>query len=67
MDLQQYLHRSMYFLEKEVDSFSTEEEQELKELISFHGDLYYKKEAPIISDSEYDVLFKKYERVLQKS
>lgn len=66
MDLQQCLNRTKYFLERVDLDFSTEEEEELQELISLHGDLYYKKEAPIISDSEYDILFKKYEKVIHK-
>jgi DNA ligase (NAD+) len=33
--------------------------KKLQELINFHSDLYYNKQSPIISDFEYDELFKK--------
>jgi DNA ligase (NAD+) len=32
---------------------------EIQKLVKYHSDLYYNKEKPIISDSEYDDLFKK--------
>jgi DNA ligase (NAD+) len=38
----------------------------LQELIKYHSDLYYNKEAPVISDVEYDELFKKLEFVEKK-
>jgi DNA ligase (NAD+) len=38
----------------------------LQTLISYHSDLYYNKDEPIISDSEYDDLFKKLEYLEEK-
>lgn len=38
----------------------------LQSLISYHSDLYYNKDEPIISDSEYDSLFKKLEYLEDK-
>ena len=38
----------------------------LQKLIKFHSDLYYNKDEPIISDSEYDNLFKKLEYLENK-
>jgi DNA ligase (NAD+) len=38
----------------------------LQELIKYHSDLYYNKEKPIISDFEYDELFKKLEFLEKK-
>lgn len=35
--------------------------KKLQELIKYHSDLYYNKDEPIISDTEYDILFKKLE------
>lgn len=40
---------------KEVDIVN------LQSLIKYHSDLYYNKDEPIISDTEYDDLFKKLE------
>jgi DNA ligase (NAD+) len=38
----------------------------LQKLIKYHSDLYYNKEKPIISDFEYDELFKKLEFLEKK-
>jgi len=38
----------------------------LQDLISYHSDLYYNKDEPIISDIEYDDLFKKLEYLEKK-
>jgi DNA ligase (NAD+) len=35
--------------------------KKLQDLIRHHSDLYYNKDEPIISDFEYDELFKKLE------
>lgn len=53
---------SREFLELRADVFTEKQIQTLWELITFHSDLYYQKENPIISDSEYDELFKKLEQ-----
>jgi DNA ligase (NAD+) len=38
----------------------------LQNMISYHSDLYYNKDEPVISDREYDDLFKKLEYLEKK-
>lgn len=47
------------YLAKNPDELTKNDIKILQEIISYHSDLYYNKENPIISDSEYDLLFKK--------
>ena len=60
------LEKTKNFLEKDVNSFTKKDIQKLAELIKYHSDLYYNKETPIISDNEYDKLFKKLEFLEKK-
>jgi len=60
------LEKTKNFLEKDVNSFTKKDTQKLAELIKYHSDLYYNKETPIISDNEYDKLFKKLEFLEKK-
>ena len=53
------LNKSKEFLNKKSESFNQDDILELQKVVSYHNDLYYNKEAPIISDYEYDSLFKK--------
>jgi DNA ligase (NAD+) len=53
------IEQSKKFLKKQIESFTLKDTQKLQDLIQYHSDLYYNKEAPIISDGEYDELFKK--------
>ncbi len=53
------LDLSKKYLKMETSEFSMEDIKKLQELITYHSDLYYNKEAPIISDYEYDELFRK--------
>ena len=55
------IKQSQEFLEKNNDLFTKDEVNKLAKLIEYHSDLYYNKETPIISDFEYDKLFKKLE------
>ena len=55
------LKKSKQFLKREINKFSLADLRELQKLIEFHSDLYYNKQFPIISDKEYDELFKKLE------
>lgn len=57
---------SKEYLEKEIVSFSQNEMKKLADIIAFHSELYYEKQDPIISDSEYDILFKKLEALEEK-
>ncbi len=46
------------FLSKKRENFTISDFKKLWELITFHSELYYELEKPVISDSEYDELFK---------
>ncbi len=61
-----FLTKSKDFLEKNIQDFSLEDVKILQKLIEYHSDLYYNKEQPIISDKEYDELFKKLEILEEK-
>ncbi len=52
---------SLDFLAKKQENFTISEFKKLGKIIAFHSELYYEHEKPIISDSEYDILFKKLE------
>jgi DNA ligase (NAD+) len=60
------LELSKYYLELQEEKFSENDTKKLSELLAYHSDLYYNKEAPIISDFEYDILFKKLENLEKK-
>jgi len=61
-----YLKLSKNFLKKDLSDFSLEDTKTLQKLIKYHSDLYYNKQSPIISDKEYDELFKKLEKLEEK-
>jgi len=56
-----YILKSKELLTKELDSFNKIDVLSLSEIISYHSNLYYNKEESVISDYEYDELFKKLE------
>jgi len=58
---------SMQYLEKDISTFSQSDTKKLEEIISSHGKLYYQDEKPVISDTQYDILFGKYSALLEKS
>jgi DNA ligase (NAD+) len=60
------LQLSKEYLNTSKESLSFEDIKNLQYLIKYHSDLYYNKEAPIISDFEYDELFKKLEYLEKK-
>lgn len=60
------LQLSKQFLMKSENDFTLEEVKKFQEVIVYHNDLYYNKNAPIISDKEYDDLFKKLKRLENK-
>jgi len=64
MDRQSLYSVSNDFVKKEKSSFSQSDVKKLSEIISLHWELYYQQENPVISDSDYDVLFKKPEYFL---
>ena len=53
------LELSKAFLKKDISDFKKTEVRKFQELMKYHSDLYYNKQDPIISDFEYDELFKK--------
>lgn len=60
------LKLSKKYLKLDKNDFDLENTKKLQNLISYHSDLYYNKEKPIISDYEYDLLFKKLEFLEEK-
>lgn len=50
---------SKYYLNWKIEIFTKEDTLQLNKLLAYHSDLYYNQETPIISDFEYDSLFKK--------
>ena len=54
---------SKKYLEQEIGDFQEKELQTFQEIMEFHSELYYEKEAPIISDNEYDMLFNKLKKL----
>ena len=60
------IKQSEEFLNKKIDLFTKDDVSKLSDLIKYHSDLYYNKENPIISDNEYDILFKKLEKLENK-
>jgi DNA ligase (NAD+) len=60
------LELSKKYLNTSEKDLTFEDIKPLQELIKYHSDLYYNKEAPIISDIDYDKLFKKLEFVEKK-
>jgi len=57
------LKQSKIFLEKDIKTFSREDALLLSKILQYHSDLYYNKNTSIISDKEYDILFKKIEEL----
>lgn len=60
------LELSKHYLELPEEDFTVKDVEKLSKLLAFHSDLYYNKETPIISDYEYDTLFKKLENLEKK-
>lgn len=60
------LKLSKIFLEKDFEEFNIEDGKLLNKIISFHDELYYNKEDPIIWDSEYDNLKKLLQKIEDK-
>lgn len=50
---------SKYYLQSKKENLQKEDIDKIAHLLSYHSDLYYNKETPIISDSEYDELLKR--------
>lgn len=61
-----FYNQTQAFLQKETESFSQSDTENLGKNIQKHAKLYYEQENPIISDVEYDELFKKLEFLEEK-
>ena len=55
--------QTQLFQDMDLKDFDSAALKQLSELLQYHSDLYYNKSQPIISDSEYDALFKKLQAV----
>lgn len=66
MDSLQALKLSSYFLNNDISHFQESEVVLLQEVISYHNKLYYEKDAPVVSDKEYDELLKVLKLLEQK-
>lgn len=60
------LELSKKYFEKKENELVFEDIETLQNLIKFHSNLYYNEQNPIISDYEYDLLFKKLEFLEKK-
>ncbi len=60
------LELSKHYLTLDIKDFLIFDIEKLANLLEYHSDLYYNKEEPIISDFEYDELFKKLQILEQK-
>jgi DNA ligase (NAD+) len=57
---------SKKYLDKNIEEYKKSDISKLQKALNMHSDLYYNKEEPIISDYEYDELFKKLETLESK-
>jgi DNA ligase (NAD+) len=60
------LELSKHYLNLDINDFVIFDIEKLANLLEYHSDLYYNKEEPIISDFEYDSLFKKLQILEEK-
>ncbi len=60
------LQLSKHYLALDINDFVVFDIEKLASLLEYHSDLYYNKEKPIISDYEYDQLFKKLQILEEK-
>jgi len=61
-----FYNQTQEYLQKDTATFSQSDTQKLGKIIQKHAELYYELEKPIISDLEYDELFKKLEFLEEK-
>jgi len=60
------LNLSKTYLKTDINDFLESDIPKFQNLVSFHSDLYYNKEEPIISDYEYDELLNKLSQLEEK-
>lgn len=63
MDQNQALFLVKHLSEKKIEDYNFQEVEKLQELITYLSELYYELETPLISDSEYDMLFAKLKKL----
>lgn len=66
MKLKEIIEKGNKILSISEEDISREEAKYLQEIVAFHNKAYYEKEAPIVSDYEYDLLFKKLQYLEEK-
>ena len=66
MERQKILELSNYFLLKSQSDILRSEIKDFQHIMKVHNSLYYEQEEPIISDFEYDTLFKKLKALEEK-
>src|SRR5690625_5790774 len=67
-DPNSFLQLSRQFLEeKNIEQISKEKYEELLDVLRFHERKYYIDHSPVISDTEYDILFKLAEKVEEEN
>lgn len=60
------LELSKHYLNLDKDEFLVFDIESLANLLKYHSDLYYNSQEPVISDYEYDILFKKLQYLEEK-
>ena len=66
MDKKDVYSISKKYWEQKIENFSEKDVKIFQNIMIFHSKLYYEKDTPIISDREYDLLFKKL-KILEKN
>jgi len=59
MNTNKLIELSKLYIDKDIDTIEEKEVYILQDIIDNHNGLYYNSDAPVISDFEYDSLFKK--------
>jgi DNA ligase (NAD+) len=62
----EFFRLSHEYLEKKNQELTQNDIEVLASILEYHSDLYYNKQSPIISDFEYDMLFKKLQFLEEK-
>lgn len=59
MNIKDISAQSECYLALKNENYTLEDVMNLQDIMKYHNELYYEKEAPVISDFEYDMLLKK--------
>jgi len=54
------------YINTNIEKLEKKDIKKIQDLIEYHSNLYYNKQDPIISDSEYDILYKKLQFLEEK-